>query len=623
MKKITLFAILCLATLATLTQTRTQIKAATLAAEPFTTFLGGGKYDGIIATAIGDDGTIVVVGRTTSPDYPTTTGVLDTDCGEGVPCGDSLAYGDAFVTKFATDGTVIFSTFLGGDEDDGAEGVAIAPDGTIVVVGYTLSLDFPTTAGAFDSTFNELEGVSGDGFVVRLSSDGKQLLYGTYVGGLRLEKILAVDLHNNDIFFAGFTRSDDFPTTAGAFDRTMNGDSDVFVGKFSADGSQLLFSTFLGGSDHDFGFNLAVDNVGNVAVVGQTRSANYPATGGALDTTLNGSSDGFVTKLNSNGSALLYSTFVGGNSFDDVSDIEFDTANNAYIIGTAASSDFLATQGAFDIQKSNQDDGYFSILNAAGSQMTYNTFVSKTQTGRFTGVSLALGVDDTVFLGVSWTETGGFGDRVPYVLQLDPAGNGEDDLLFDCRLCYRFDEGILTDIKNGPNGIVIVGDTNDPGFPVTPNAFDKSLGVHDGFIIAQPTPITDDVDLFVTMQETVAGAPNGNVVIPMFFGNLGATTADNVFVTATLDAGLVYISDSTGTAPVVNGNELTWEIHNMLFGGRDAFDLVLQLPDEALGTQFDVAVTVVSDGPEAFPANNSASVTIKIASQTFLPLVSK
>ncbi|MYL22056.1 hypothetical protein GLW04_19460, partial [Halobacillus litoralis] len=158
------------------------------------------------------------------------------------------------------------------------------------------------------------------------------LVYSTYLGGTSSEQGfgIAVDEMGN-AYVTGETRSVDFPTTPGAFDTTYNGNNDVFVTKLNADGSTLVYSTYLGGTGFDRGLGIAVDEMGNAYVTGLTVSADFPTTPGAFDTTYNGNFDGFVTKLNADGSTLVYSTYLGGTGFDQGSGIAVDEMGNAYV----------------------------------------------------------------------------------------------------------------------------------------------------------------------------------------------------------------------------------------------------------------------------------------------------
>ena len=170
----------------------------------------------------------------------------------------------------------------------------------------------------------------------------------------------------------------DFPTTAGAFDTTPNGGSDGFVTKLNAAGSALVYSTRLGGADNELPEDVAVDASGNAVVGGSTRSAEFPTTPGAFDTTQNGGAfderfDLFVTKLNAAGSGLVYSTFVGGSKSDFGDDFALDGAGNAYMVGGTASPDFPTTPGAFDPVFGGA--GFAFKLNPTGSRLVYSTFL--------------------------------------------------------------------------------------------------------------------------------------------------------------------------------------------------------------------------------------------------------
>jgi hypothetical protein len=228
------------------------------------------------------------------------------------------------VTKFNATGTaLVYSTFLGGTSADEIDGISVDSAGEVTVEGSTLSTDFPTTPGAFDTTYNG----NWDAFAARLNASGTGLVFSTYLGG-----------SGNDLCWAGATdasgavyvvgeadSSPDYPTTPGAYDPTFNGgnitisgyDSDAFVTKLNSSGTALEYSTFLGGSlDDDVANGVAVDAAGEASVVGVTHSANFPTTSGAYDTTFaggapGGDQDAFVTKLNASGSGLVYSTFLG------------------------------------------------------------------------------------------------------------------------------------------------------------------------------------------------------------------------------------------------------------------------------------------------------------------------
>jgi hypothetical protein len=265
-----------------------------------------------------------------------------------------------------------WSTFVGGSDMDRAQGVAVDGSGSVYVTGYTYSADFPTTAGAYDTTYN---GGGYDVFVTKLNSTGSALLYSTYLGGSGNDGAdgIAVDTSGSAYVTGGTSSADDavapFPTTSGAFDRSFNGGTyDVFVSKLNPAGSSLSYSTFLGGSSNEGGSGIAVDTSGSAYVTGGTVSSDFPTTAGAFDTSINGSADAFVAKLSSNGRALTYCTYLGGSSADAGYGIAVDGSGAAYILGGTSSSGFPTTAGAFDTSYNGGDwDVFVSKLNSTGS----------------------------------------------------------------------------------------------------------------------------------------------------------------------------------------------------------------------------------------------------------------
>ncbi|MBI3734395.1 MAG: SBBP repeat-containing protein [Chloroflexi bacterium] len=210
------------------------------------------------------------------------------------------------------------------------------------------------------------------------SSGTADLLYSTFLGGSSDDwgYGIAVDA-SGAAYVTGYTFSSNFPTTPGAFDTRYNGDGDVFVSKLNASGTALVYSTVLGGIiGSESGLAIAVDASGAAYVTGYTRSSAFPTTPGAFDTSYNGGPyDAFVTKLNASGSALLYSTFLGGSSDDYGYGIAVDVSGAAYVTGYTASSGFPTTPGAFDTSYNGGFDVFVTKLNASGSTLVYSTFL--------------------------------------------------------------------------------------------------------------------------------------------------------------------------------------------------------------------------------------------------------
>src|SRR5829696_9034220 len=261
----------------------------------YSTYLGAEGDEGGNDIAVDGSGSVYVTGETSSTNYPTTSAAYDTIFNGGAGGSNTVCTFsqecDAFVTKLNASGSaLVYSTFLGGTEPDRGWGIAVR-DGSAYVTGDTNSTNYPTTTGAFDTTFNGI-----DAFVTKFNASGSDLVYSTFLGR-GAGRDIAVD-GTGRAYVTGFTRSSAYPTTSGAFDRTFNVGTfgpDAFVTKLNASGSALAYSTFLGGTDVDRGWGIAVRD-GRAYVTGETSSTNFPTTTGAFDRTFNGL-DAFVTKL--------------------------------------------------------------------------------------------------------------------------------------------------------------------------------------------------------------------------------------------------------------------------------------------------------------------------------------
>ena len=297
----------------------------------YSTYLGGGDRDLGSSVAVDPIGNAYVTGSTKSTNFPTAS-----------PLQPGLrGIQDAFVTKLNADGSaMVYSTYLGGSVGGGGldEGFGIAVDssGNAYVMGATFSLDFPTTAEAFQPDFAGIE----DAFVTKLNPDGSALVYSSYLGGNHFDRgvAIAVDAADN-AYLLGMTQSRDFPTVNPFQPAHGGGFEDVFVAKLNATGSALVYSTYLGGSENEYGGGIAVDTAGNAYVTGVTFSTNFP-TANPLQPGHGGARDAFVAKLNTQGSALVYSTYLGGSGIDMGGGIGVDAAGNAYVTGMTVSSDF-------------------------------------------------------------------------------------------------------------------------------------------------------------------------------------------------------------------------------------------------------------------------------------------
>jgi hypothetical protein len=224
-----------------------------------------------------------------------------------------------------------------------------------------------------------------DVLLEKFDPSGSKLLWATWLGGLKddIPTGIAVDPEGN-VYVAGTTSSSVFPTTPGASDR-KNEKSEGFVAKFDTNGTRLLYSTFVGGATGDVIHALALDQTGNAYVAGATDSTDFPTTAGALIRSRRDkhNADGFVTKLDSSGSRILYATLLGGNAYDGVESIAVDRAGNAYVTGETESKNFPTTRGApqrrcatcLPAKGGYVPDGFVAKLNPSGSRLAYGTFL--------------------------------------------------------------------------------------------------------------------------------------------------------------------------------------------------------------------------------------------------------
>lgn len=325
----------------------------------FSTYFGGGNTENPIDIFVDSNYNLYVVGETVSTDFPIV----------GLNANSTFGGGnDGFVSKFSSNGSLVFSTFLGGRYTEYAKTVYADQAGNFYVAGITSSPDFPIVGPNANSTYQGT-----DGFVTKFNPDGL-IIYSTYIGGSDSDYVnsIAVDLSYN-IYISGETRSPDFPTIGVNSNSTYGGNTDAYVSKFTSDGT-LVFSTYLGGSDSDYSYNLGIDALGNIYVAGDTTSLNFPTTGASANSTYGGaSSDCFVSKFSSGGE-LIYSTFLGGDNYEVNSDLYVDNDGNLYVVGETGSLDFPIEGTNANATYGGGTDGYITKINSSGS-MVFSTYL--------------------------------------------------------------------------------------------------------------------------------------------------------------------------------------------------------------------------------------------------------
>ena len=438
----------------------------------YSTYIGGSGAEYGNSIAIDASGCAYVTGYTNSSNYEITPGAFQSSYGGG--------FQDVFVTKFnATGSALIYSTYIGGSEEDRGYSIAVDVSGNAYVTGYTRSSNYDITPGAFQST----RGGSYDVFVTKLNATGSALIYSTYIGGSNedLGYSIVIDVSGN-AYVTGQTLSDNYDITPGAFQSTMEGWIDAFVTKLNATGSALIYSTYLGGSDEDRGYSIAIDASGNAYVTGLTRSDNYDIIPGAFQSTMEGYYDVFVTKLNAAGTALIYSTYIGGSNADKANSIAIDASGCAYVTGQTWSSNFDITPGAFQSSYGGGDNDVFvTKLNATGSELIYSTYIGGSVGD--VGYSIAIEVSGNAY--VTGATSSSDYDITPGAFQ-STYGGGFDVFVSKLNtdgtaLVYSTYIGGST-VDYGTSIAIVSGDayltggTASSNYDITPGAFQSTFG---------------------------------------------------------------------------------------------------------------------------------------------------
>ena len=499
----------------------------------YSTYLGGNDYDSGFGVAVDASGNIVIAGTTSSTNFPSANAFQSQVSGSE----------DIFVTKFNPSGTsLIYSTYLGGPGDDNCEGMTLDSTGNAYVTGFTASNGFPVknpiqskrTGGQnvflseFDpnglllfSTFyggsgiDQAYGIATDSsgvylagsttsanfptlnayqskipsptsaFLAKFAPGGTSVIYSTFLGGAgggSIAYALAVD-SSQSAYVAGQTGSPSFPllNPFQSQKKSPAGSTDVFVTKFAPAGNALAYSTYLGGGGTQSPAGIAVDSSGNAYVTGGTSSNNFP-TLNPLQASTGGQYDEYVTKLNSSGNGLVYSTYIGGKANDTSIAIRVDSSGDAYVTGYSLSTNFPTTTNAFQPTSGGNWDATVLELNAAGSGYIYSTYL------------------------------GGSGLDYSTSLALDSFGN-----------------------------VYVTGGVASTNFPITSNAFQTTYagGSDDAFlsVISAVTTYPLTVSIAGTGTGTVSSSPAG-----INCGTICSTTfaSGTVALTATAGAGSVF-----------------------------------------------------------------------------------
>jgi hypothetical protein len=503
----------------------------------YSTFLGGAAEDQAFAIRLDSKGNAHIVGATSSSDFPTHN---------PLPAPNNVLQGaqNAFVSELDPTGAVLLaSTYLGGGGTDTGYGIAVNSSG-IYVTGQTDSNNFPTV-NAVQSTFAGIN----DAFLSKLAPDGSSLIYSTYLGGTQNDGGSAVALDSSgNAYVTGETSSKDFPTTPGAFQSGYGGGgSDAFITEVNEQGSKIVYSTFLGGSDFDGANGIAVESSGAAVVVGGTASTNFPMANAAYSSYA-ANTDAFLTRLVADGCGITLSTYLGGHSTDIATGVALDASGDAFLTGRTSSNDFPIPTGSTPYQAATGGgfDAFVARLNSFAAPavcFSANTLTFSSQpvssTSATQTLTLTNGGDASLDI-TSIAASGDFGETDTCGSSLAVGANCTVSVTFSPTSSGpRTGNLTLTDNAGGsPQSIALTGTGTDFGMSVSPPAATVSSGGSATYTLTL-TPISG---FNSTVNLTCTGAPasgNCNLSSNSVAFSSGATSKVTVTVATTSTGGFL------------------------------------------------------------------------------------
>lgn len=613
------------------------------------TYIGGSQKEQATDIHFDETDAVFICGYTKSPDYPTTAGVHDAIYSGG---GNN----SGFVSRLnANLSSLDASSYLDGSNDDEPHAMAFDINGDLLITGFTESSNFPITPGAFDQTQNSNK----DAFIARINKSLTNLMHSTFFGAGYYDEaddIITDNFHN--IYIVGHTASNDYPTTSGAYTEEFQGAVDAFVAKFSDDLSTLFHSTFIGGSNWDYGNCIRMDNDHHLFISGTTYSSSFPTAGWAYDNTFNGSVDVFVSKMDTALNALEASTFIGGSDYDIVKGIYIDPFGQIYLTGYTNSEDYPTSPGAYDddlngtfsrdafltkfdnnlsspapqileqpvsTQACENDTAFFSLIIDDETNVNYQWY----QDSGSGFVQISGATNDSLYLPLSiamdgseiYCEVSNAGgvinsDTVNLLVDaLIPAGAGDDQ-----NLCENFSTILAADSPAPGSGLwsLYYGE-GDITSPTMQNSQVTNLGNGENAFIWQVTNATcvstDTMSVFV---DTIIPANAGEDIMLCDISN-ATLSANNPGVGTgqwSLYSGSLNIQNTANPLSPVNGIDegthvLVWKITNGACEDTDSLDIVRDTLIEADAGMFQHVCetdTAILDANNASPGTGIWSV---------------
>ncbi|HEY9829649.1 MAG TPA: DUF4114 domain-containing protein [Stenomitos sp.] len=551
----------------------------------FSTFFGGSLFDTGVGLTLDNTGNIYVVGATNSLNLPTVN-PFQANFGGGLDV-------DTFVAKFNPTGTqLLYSTYLGGNQRDGAFNIVLEAEDSVYISGQTSSATFPVTVNAFQATYNGNQ----DGFITKLNlnaAPANQLQYSTFFGGTGFDSANYIALTSpNNVYITGDTTSLNLPVTGQALLPTYNGGTlDGYVARLdfnAAPANQLLYSTYFGGNGYDSADGIVVDSAGNAYITGETESTNLPTTAGVLQPNYGGNRDAFIAKLNPTG--LVYSTYLGGSALDTADNLAVDSLGRVYVTGeTASAADFPIARPAQATYGGGSQDAYVTVLNPSGTGLVLSTFLG---------------------------------------------GSG-------------YDEGHIVVVDN-VGGIYVTGETASTNFPITPtNAFQTTYGggERDLFVTKiriNTAPVLDNSgspSLTTIEEDDINNQGTLVAAIAASLGGTGITDADNdavgIAVTAvdntygtwqfSTDGGSNWTpfgtpSEDAARLLASNANTRIRFVPNAKFNGTVATGITFRAWDQTIGVNGSIEnITSIGTGGITPFSTNIETAAIAVTAAVITP----
>lgn len=462
------------------------------------------------------------------------------------------------------DPVLLYASYLGGSAGEFVSSAAMDGTGNVYLTGLTNSIDFPTTPGALQDSNRG----GTDAFVTIVDPTGSFLLQSTYFGGTGNDAGSGITLDpSGNIYVAGSTYSGDFPVTTGAFQLTLAGQFDAFVFALNASATEVLYSSFLGGSEFDYARSIAVDKDGSVFLAGETSSTDFPVSANAFQQTLTSQSvplgNAFVAKLDASCSILLYSTYLGGTGRDFALGVAVDGGGSAFVVGGTSSRDFPTTEQAFQrahgIGRVGGLNAFIAKVSQGGDSLVYSTFLGGT--GDDTGHGISVDLLGNAYLAgetssLDFPTTPGSFQPFPangteaFVTELDSEGR---DLVYSSFLGGNYGEQAYSIAIDSSGNAYVAGVTYSTDFPTTPDAFQPAYhGNGDAFL-------------------SVVKAGGAELIYSTF---LGGSSPEQGLAVAVNDSGAICVAGQTSSTNFPSSPGAFQR--NFHFGGNDGFVVVLQ-----------------------------------------------